>query len=141
MHPGVLMFIAHRAGEARVMQAVADAGYDDVTLAQARLLARVPEDGIRLTRLAESAQVTKQTAGFLVGQLEKAGYAERVPDPADGRARLIRLAPRAREVQKVARRVEAEVLREWTDHLGEERMKVLQETLEALRTITDPFLD
>lgn len=41
--------------------------------------------------ITERAGVTKQTAGFLVDQLEHAGYVERVADPTDGRARLVRI--------------------------------------------------
>ena len=51
---------------------------------------------------AEQAQVTKQTAGFLVDQLEKAGYLERVPDPTDGRARLVRVTEKAKGAMPVA---------------------------------------
>ncbi|WP_280499269.1 MarR family transcriptional regulator, partial [Nocardia cyriacigeorgica] len=82
--------------ENRVFAALAEAGYADITLAQARIVQRIGPDGTRLTELAEQAQVTKQTAGFLVDQLERAGYVERVPDPTDGRARLVRLSARGR---------------------------------------------
>lgn len=89
-----MLFVAYRAMETRAMTAAKDAGYTDITLAQARIGQRIGPEGTRLTDLAERAQVTKQTAGFLVDQLERAGYVERVPDPADGRARLIRLSAR-----------------------------------------------
>lgn len=140
MHPGLLMFIAARHVESRVQEAVLGQGYDDITLAQARLTARIPEDGIRLTELAESAQVTKQTAGALVDQLERTGYVTRIPDPTDARARLVVLAERARAVQRIARKVERQVEREWEAHLGTERMKALQQALEDLREITDPYV-
>src|SRR5919112_5172516 len=91
---GLLLFIPYRALENRVFEALAAAGYDDFTPAQARVFQRIGATGTRLTELAEQAQVTKQSAGFLVDQLEKAGYVERVPDPTDARARLIRLADR-----------------------------------------------
>ncbi len=139
LHPAALMFIAGRHVESRVMQAVADAGFDDLTLAQARLLARVGENGTRLTELAEAAQITKQSAGFLVDQLEKVGYATRAPDPSDARARLVCLGPKALELQKVARKEERRILAEWTAHLGERRMAALQDALTALRQITDPY--
>jgi hypothetical protein len=57
--------------------------------------------GARITDLAERAQVTKQTAGFLVDQLERAGYVRRVPDPRDARAsatQLRRSLTRLREI-------------------------------------------
>jgi DNA-binding MarR family transcriptional regulator len=111
-----------------------------VTLAQARLAARIGEDGTRLTELAESTQVTKQTAGVLVDQLETAGYVERVPDPTDSRAKLVRLAPRGREVQALAREVEAAVDAEWTEHLGDRDMAHLRRSMARLREITDPWV-
>jgi DNA-binding MarR family transcriptional regulator len=58
--------------------------------------------GTRVSDLAEQARVTKQSAGFLVEQLETAGYVERVPDPADRRARLVRLTSRADRVVETA---------------------------------------
>ena len=136
---GVLMFIAQRHVEMRVMEAVAALGYDDLTLAQARLGARIGEEGTRATDLAEAAQVTKQTAGYLVDQLERAGYVERRPDPTDARARLVCLSDRGRVVREEARTVERRIAREWSRHLGAERYRELRTMLEELREITDPW--
>ena len=80
---GLLLFLPHRELESRVFAALAAAGFDDVTPAQARVFHRIGRDGSRLTELAEAARITKQTAGFLVDQLERAGYVERGPDPTD----------------------------------------------------------
>ena len=90
MDLATLMFVSYRAMDERVVAAMRAAGYD-VTPAQARLAQRIDPAGLRLTELAERAQVTKQTASLLVAALEAQGLVERVPDPADGRARLIRL--------------------------------------------------
>jgi DNA-binding MarR family transcriptional regulator len=136
---GLLLFIPYREMESRVMAALAAAGYDDVTLAQARIFQRIGPDGSRLTELAEQAQVTKQTAGFLVDQLERAGYVERTPDPTDARARLVRIARRGAEAVPIAAAVVAEVEKEWADHLGERRVAELRSTLTKLREITDPY--
>ncbi|MEV6219373.1 MarR family winged helix-turn-helix transcriptional regulator [Nocardia sp. NPDC051833] len=45
--------------------------------------------GSRVTALAEAAGMTQQSMGELVTHLERCGYVERRPDPADRRARLI----------------------------------------------------
>ncbi|HET8561696.1 MAG TPA: MarR family transcriptional regulator [Marmoricola sp.] len=135
----LLMFLPYRHAEQRILASVAAAGYDDITLAQARVMARIGPDGTRLTELAEAGQITKQSAGFLVDQLERAGYVERVPDPRDARARLVRIATRGREAQAVARETEAVIEREWQRHLGRQRMAALREALESLREITDPW--
>ncbi|MGW2835288.1 MarR family winged helix-turn-helix transcriptional regulator [Streptomyces sp. NPDC001286] len=139
LNTGLLLFIPYRALENRVFAVLAEAGFDDFTPAQARVLQRVGPDGTRLTELAEQAQVTKQTAGFLVDQLEKAGYVRRLPDPKDGRARLVCLADRALAARSVAQDVVAEVEKEWEAHLGKRRMNQLREALTLLREITDPW--
>jgi DNA-binding MarR family transcriptional regulator len=136
---GLLCFLPYRAMEKRVVTALADAGFDDMTLAQGRVAARIGPSGTRLTALADQAQVTKQTAGSLVDQLERAGYVRRLPDPTDGRARLVCLAERGRAAVAVARRVEAEVEAEWTAHLGQEPARALREALTRLREVTDPW--
>ena len=136
---GLLCFYPSRAMEARLLAALAAAGMDDLTLAQARIAARIGPRGTRLTDLAEQALVTKQTAGHLVDQLQRAGYVRRVPDPTDARARLVQIAERGREMVVVARRVEIEVEAEWTAYLGEEVAAQLRAALTRLREITDPY--
>lgn len=135
---GVLMFIPYRHMEQRILAAVVDAGHP-ITLAQARIFQRIDHQGSRLTSLAESAQLTKQAAGFLVDQLERAGYVERVPDHGDGRARIIRVTRRGYDVIAVATAEQANIEDEWTSHLGPRASKGLRTTLERLREITDPF--
>jgi DNA-binding MarR family transcriptional regulator len=137
---GVLLFIPHRAMETRVLAALHEAGYDDITPAQARAFQRIGPKGTRLTELAEAAQVTKQTAGFLVDQLEAMGYVHRVVDPSDRRARLVMFASRGRKACAVAARQIAAIEREWGEHLGARRTAQLRATLESLREITDPYL-
>ena len=136
---GILLFVANRALEQRAFDAVVAAGITDITLAQARVAARIGPDGSRVSDLAEQARVTKQSAAFLVEQLETAGYVERVPDPTDGRARLVRLTTRARRVAQAADAEVQRVLTEWADHVGEERLRQMHETLRDLREITDPW--
>ena len=135
---GLLLFYPYRALESRVLAELAAAGFE-ITLAQARLLQRVADEGSRLTDLAAQAQVTKQTAGELVDQLERRGYVERVADPRDGRARLVRLAARGRAAVDRAAPVVAAVEAEWAAHLGPASMAALRAALLRLREITDPW--
>lgn len=140
-HPAVWMFVAVRHVENRVVEHLRTGGFDDLTLAQARVAARIGPDGTRLTDLAAAAQVTKQTAGFLVDQLEQAAYVERRPDPTDARARLVCLADRGCRARSRAREVEQLIETEWELHLGPRRMRALRDALAGLRELTDPYLD
>ena len=136
---GLLCYIASRAMETRVLDALSAAGFDDITTAQGRVFARIGPEGTRVTELAEQAQITKQTAGFLVDQLERAGYVHRAPDPADARAKLVRIAARGNAASAVARIAEAETEAEWARHLGKPGTTQLRRALTRLREITDPY--
>ena len=136
---GILLFVANRALEQRAFDAVVAAGITDISLAQTRVAARIGPDGTRVSELAAQARVTKQSAGFLVEQLEATGYVERVPDPTDGRARLVRLTARALPLIQVADAEVERVLAEWADHVGQDRLDQMHQTLRDLRELTDPW--
>ncbi len=117
------------------------AGFDDVTLVQARVFARVGPDGTRLTDLAAHPQVTKQTAGHFVDELGTKGYLVRVPDPSDGRARLVQFGTRGLAAAAAAIAAEAAVEAQWRDHLGPDAINYLGDALRALLQITDPCVE
>jgi len=139
LNVGLLLFIPYRAMETRVFEVLAAAGFADFTPAQARVMQRIGPEGTRVTELAEAAQVTKQTASFLLDQLERAGYVRRTPDPRDGRARLVTLAERGAAARPVAEAAVAQVEAQWNAHLGARRWAHLRESLGRLREITDPY--
>jgi DNA-binding MarR family transcriptional regulator len=135
----LLMFIAHRAAEARVFEAVRTAGFDDLTLAQSRIGQRLNREGIRVTDIADQAGVTKQTAGALIDELEANGYVTRRPHPADARARLVVLTDRGERLCGTAAAEIAKVEAEWREHLGAKAYDELRTSLASLREITDPY--
>ena len=138
MDLATLMFVSYRAMDERVVAAMRDAGYH-VTPAQARLAQRIDPAGLRLTDLAERAQVTKQTASQLVAALEQQGLVERVPDPEDGRARLIRFTERGTAAAQEAMQVVMGGEQEWAEHLGPRLTGQLRAALTKLREVTDPY--
>ena len=85
--------------------------------------------------MAERAQITKQSMGYLVDYLEECGYVERRPDPSDRRAALIVLTERGWEQVRAALGIIAAIENEWTRSLGEERMEQLRELLGELRRL------
>jgi DNA-binding MarR family transcriptional regulator len=77
-------------------------------------------DGIRGSDLADAVSVHKSTVSRGISQLERLGLVERVPDPTDGRARLISLTPIAAEriaaVQTARRATLARAIEDWDEH-------------------------
>lgn len=113
-------------------QDLAEAGYADIRPTHGCVFRFVREDGMRLTELATLAGVTKQSAGELVDDLVDLGYVERVPDPADRRAKLIRLTPRGEKVQAIGYGIFAELEKRWAERYGAERLEQLRQTLEEI---------
>jgi DNA-binding MarR family transcriptional regulator len=85
------------------------------------------DHGSRLTELAASAGLTKQAVGEAVTELERLGYVTRVPDPLDGRAKIIKLTDRGMDVVIKGRRVFAEIEAEWAEQIGPELVATFRE--------------
>ena len=120
----------------RVSVGLVDAGFDDVRPAHTAVFQHIEAGGSRLTDLAERAQMTKQSMGYLVDHLEQRGYLERRPDPSDRRAALISLTDRGWEQVRASLRIIATIEEEWASGLGQPRMEQLRELLGDLRQLT-----
>ena len=108
------------------------AGYNDLRPAHFEVFRHMAPAGSRSTELADRAQITKQSIGYLVDYLESRGYVRRVPDPDDRRAKIVQLTDRGREVNETAAGIIRQVEVEWAELLGGDRMVNLRETLEML---------
>ncbi|HWP29876.1 MAG TPA: MarR family transcriptional regulator [Chloroflexota bacterium] len=129
---GALLRIPFQAIVARIHEGLIAAGYADLRPAHFVVFQQMRPEGARLTELAEWAQITKQSMGFLVDYLEKQGYVERVPDPADKRAKIIRLTERGKDVERAARAILRGIEADWGRRLGEGRLQQLRDTLRDL---------
>src|SRR5437773_404187 len=85
---------AARTLDVELAAALEDRGAPDLTPTQARALLLVDRAGTRLTELAGRAGVTKQAMMQMVDELQAAGCLRRTPDPADARAKVVRLTAR-----------------------------------------------
>jgi DNA-binding MarR family transcriptional regulator len=131
--PG-LFSITQDAVERELFSVLADAGYHELRPTHGCVFGTIGPEGDRLTSLAERAGMTKQAVGEVVSELEKLGYAERVPDPSDGRAKIIRLTDRGQDSYKLAYSVMAEIQRRWEERYGAERVRAM---LELMRDIVE----
>ncbi len=112
---------------------IAAAGFTDIRPGHGCVFGNIdPVHGSRLTELAERANMTKQSVGEVTSDLEHRGYLERVADPYDGRAKIIRLTTEGRSAYVFARQVIEELEREWAERFGVGRIADLREALEAV---------
>ncbi len=112
---------------------VAHTEYSDIRITHGCVFGNIDADtGSRLTDLAERAHMTKQSVGEVATELERKGYLERVPDPADGRAKIIRLTERGRDARVLGLQIIDEIEQEWGERYGTERVAALRDALEAI---------
>ena len=114
---------------------LAEAGHTDVRPAHGAVFQFLDDAGTRVSALAERAQMTKQSMAELVSHLEARGYVERVPDPTDRRARLVRATARGRELLPIALGAIGEIEAAWADRLGKGGMAQLRRLLEELNAV------
>jgi DNA-binding MarR family transcriptional regulator len=131
---GTLVRIAHAALVEEYVQWLASSPYKDIQPAHAAAIQPLWEnpEGLRLTALAKTARITKQSMGALVDSLEDRGYVERVEDPDDGRASRVRLTARGRKFARDARAFAHEVEGRIAERIGERRLRTLHDALELL---------
>jgi DNA-binding MarR family transcriptional regulator len=126
---------AREAGFEELHRRLAERGFADIRHAHGCVFRWVEPEGTRLTELAELAGHSKQAVGEFVCDLEARGYVERVPDPADGRAKIIRLTERGAEAKATALEIFAEIESEWAERIGPERVEALRDALEVLNEL------
>jgi DNA-binding MarR family transcriptional regulator len=109
----------------------------DITPSQSSALARIEGAGpIRLGTLAELEGTTAATMSRVVDSLEVRSLIERVPDPLDGRASLVRLSPDGGAMLQDLRARNTEALRGALDQLSEEERAVIRVAIPVLEQLS-----
>jgi DNA-binding MarR family transcriptional regulator len=90
----------------------------------------------RVQEVADEIGITVGAASKIVDRLERAGLAERVPNPADRRSSLLRMTKPGRKTLAEGVRAAGQELGRRTDTLTQAR---LDETTAALAALADTF--
>lgn len=94
-------------------------------------------EGVRATELAEAFAVHKSTVSRGLAHLEELGLVERLPDPTDGRARLVRVTKEALTRVREVRKHRHEQLASELDHWDSGDVSALAALLNRLNTAMD----
>jgi DNA-binding MarR family transcriptional regulator len=131
-----------RTGYHRVMEYVQarleQLGFDDVRPAHMAIFQNLGPEGARIGELAEHAQLTNQTVGYLVDYLEEHGYVERRPDPRNRRATLVCFTERGLDEAAACAQILDQLDDELTKRVGTKRLEQLHA---LLAEVTDVLRD
>ena len=130
-----------REFRAELFSPAGEHGYADLREPHLHIFGNVGIDGIRLTDLATRAQLSLATTSELVSDLQRLGYLERRPDPADRRAKLIFPTTRGRQALDDAGNRVAEIEQHWRDvlggHLFDDMCTTMQDLVDVLHVRAD----
>ena len=87
-----MIALAEKAARALRMDMLRHAhatGWTDIQLAHNAVYATLPPEGARTADMAQRAGITRQSMGEVVRDMVARGFLEMVPDPTDGRAKVV----------------------------------------------------
>jgi DNA-binding MarR family transcriptional regulator len=129
---GALSLIISQALQKRAYERMVAAGFDDIRPSHTIVFQYLSPEGDRLTDLAERAETSKQAMGYLVDYLVQHRYLERVPDPQDRRAQIVRRTARGWALNQAAWRIVQEIQDEWAVLVGEDDMNQMIASMRRL---------
>ncbi len=129
---GALLRLPYEALAERVYGGLAARGFGDIRVAHSAVFRHIAPAGSRVTELAERARMTKQSMAYLVESLAEGGYVAVGPDPADGRARLVRLTARGQRVLAALLALSEEAEADLAARIGQGKMTTLKAILDEL---------
>jgi DNA-binding MarR family transcriptional regulator len=115
-----------------LLRRLVERGHPEVRFPHGNVFQYLDDEGTRVGVLAERAGVSKQGMAQLVAHLERHGYVERVPDPVDHRAKLVRATARGHAVFAIARDLMAEIDTRLDERMGKAKKQRLRTLLEEL---------
>jgi DNA-binding MarR family transcriptional regulator len=107
-----LATLAHLAGSSAndaILARLHEIGHTGVRISHGYVIQHLIEGAPTVSELGELLGVTQQAASKQLLELERLGYVERVPDPADSRVRRARLTSRGRRLVEDSRRLRREL--------------------------------
>jgi len=129
---GGLLTVAQRAVSAEFHRRMAVAGYGDIKPSATNLFEHVGTSGSTVAIMAQRAGVSPQAMVQIVDILERRGYVERVPDPADRRAKLVRKTPKGKAMGTAAAVILADIEADFEHALGSNHFQALRTMLELV---------
>jgi len=91
-----LVHNADKAFQAHMVRNAHERGRPDIKPAHNFLFAILGDDGDRAANLANRAGITRQSMGEVIRDMVDIGILEMVPDPNDGRAKIVRYTAEGR---------------------------------------------
>jgi DNA-binding MarR family transcriptional regulator len=115
---------------------LAELGHPDARPVHGFALQAVGPDGATVAELGRRLGVSKQAAAKTAASLERLGYVVRERHPTDARAVRLRRHPRGEQLLSLSAEIFERLHAAWTDELGADRIRALEDDLERIATVS-----
>jgi DNA-binding MarR family transcriptional regulator len=132
-----LLIRVSQAETATLVDRLEHRGHRGVRPGYVALLANVDTEGTRLVDIAARTGNSRQAVSQMAADVEAKGFLERVPDPRDRRAVLLRHTARGRRLLADALELMDEIERGYEAVLGARRMRSLRRALQLIADAAD----
>jgi DNA-binding MarR family transcriptional regulator len=140
-----LIAVVHRTNKALQTDMVEEAqrqGHVEIKQAHNAVFATLHDDGMRAVDMAAQTGMTRQSMGEIIRDMVGLGILEMVPDPTDGRAKLVQFSEHGRDLAAQGfahiRELEERFVREFGRQDWETTRRVLQRVAEILEADNPP---
>jgi DNA-binding MarR family transcriptional regulator len=134
---GALLRLPYEKLMVQTYKELAQTDFADIRPAHSNVFRYISPTGSRVTDLAEKAQLAKQSMAYLVNSLHENGYVRLLPDPLDGRAKLVQLTERGEAFQVAAIKLSRQLETKLAQRLGTKEMANLRHLLNQLARSLD----
>ena len=131
-HVGWRLWRLARQWKAEFDTAMAARGHGWMAEARGAVVGHLRPGGVSQSALPAAMGVSKQDVQQLVDELVAEGIVERIPDPTDGRGRIVRLLPRGKQAIADGNEVKLEIEARYADRIGAGRLAALNAALDVL---------
>ncbi|WP_214318808.1 MarR family winged helix-turn-helix transcriptional regulator [Nonomuraea sediminis] len=136
-HFGVLLGLAYNQFVDELHEHLAKHGFTHLKPTFGFAFKVLAQESVTTSRLAALLRITPQGAAKTVEEMVAAGYVDRVPDPSDGRVKLLVLTDRARALLATGHEFHQAFERELAQSLGEAKIETFREVLDAMVARSD----
>ncbi len=126
---GALLRMPAEAVRRRMLEHLRARGFDGLEAAHLNVFQYPGPEGARPSELAAELGMSKQALNYMLGELERLDYLERLPDPEDTRSKRIALTARGSAAVKTMLDAVRAVEHDWRRELGAKEFEQLRALL------------
>ena len=118
-----------------VRDALTSAGHDELRFSQLFVFGRLVQGPATIGEIGREMGFSHQAASARVNELEDAGLVRRIPNPDDGRSRLVELTPTGLDALEVGLRARDDLLQRLGDTTTEKELRTAEKVVADLLDI------